>query len=123
MKIKLSFSFLFICLFSVFTVFSQNLCKPPEIIFNKGAKNIFSEQQEMYLGDVMAETIEKNFRVISDEEANRYIREIGAKLVKHLPPTNLKFQFFVIDSPELNAFNTAGGRIYVTRKIDCFCPQ
>ena len=120
MKNKLVLTFLFVLTIGVFEVFSQNQCKPPEIIFNKNAKNIFSEQQEMYLGEVIAETVEKNFRVIRDDEANRYLREIGAKLVKHLPPTNIKFQFYVIDSPELNAFATSGGRIYVTRKMIAF---
>ncbi|HEY0657971.1 MAG TPA: M48 family metalloprotease, partial [Pyrinomonadaceae bacterium] len=96
------------------------MCKPPEIVFNRNADNIFNETQEMYLGDVMAETLEKNFRIIKDDEANRYIRAIGERLIKHLPPTNLKFQFFIVDAPELNAFNTAGGRIYVTRKMIAF---
>lgn len=117
---KYIISILAIPLFAAVSVFSQNPCTPPEIVFNKDPKNIFSEQQEMYLGDAIAENIEKNFRVITDEAANKYLREIGAKLVKHLPPTNLKFQFFIIDSPELNAFNTAGGRIYVTRKMIAF---
>ncbi len=117
---KFTFFVLLYWLFSLGQVFSQNVCAPPEIVFNRDAKNIFSEQQEMFLGDVIAENIEKNFRVITDEDANKYLREIGEKLVKHLPPTNLRFQFYLIDSPELNAFITPGGRIYVTRKLVAF---
>lgn len=101
-------------------IFAQNPCKPPEIVFNRDNQNIFSEEQEMYLGEVMAETLEKNFRAIDDDEANRYIRQIGEKLVKHLPPTNIKFQFRVVDVPDVNAFALAGGRIYVTRKLIAF---
>ncbi|HKP68247.1 MAG TPA: M48 family metalloprotease [Pyrinomonadaceae bacterium] len=74
----------------------------------------------MYLGEVMAETLDKNFIVLADEGATAYLRQIGDRLVKHLPPTNIKFQFFVVDAPELNAFNVAGGRIYVTRKLISF---
>jgi predicted Zn-dependent protease len=74
----------------------------------------------MYLGEVMAETFEKNFRVIKDEEANRYVRAVGEKLIKHLPATNIKFQFFIVDVPDVNAFAVAGGRIYVTRKLISF---
>ncbi len=74
----------------------------------------------MYLGDVIAETLEKDFRVITDREANEYLQMVGNKLVKHLPPTNLKFTFHIIDTPQLNAFATAGGRIYVTRKMVAF---
>lgn len=110
-------------LFSLFLaahIFAQSPCKPPEIVFNRDNYNIFNEQQEMYLGEVMAETLEKNFRVITDEEANRYVREIGERLVKHLPPTSIKFQFHVVDVPDVNAFAVAGGRIYVTRKLIAF---
>lgn len=118
MKIKLLFFTIFLC--AVSSAFAQTPCRPPEVVFNKGAYNIFSEEQEMYLGEAIAETLEKNFRVIKDEEANRYLQKVGAKLVEHLPPTNLKFQFQIIDTPELNAFTTAGGRIYVTRKMVAF---
>lgn len=110
---------LFLLFFSV-NIFAQSPCKPPEIVFNRDNYNIFNEEQEMYLGEVMAETLEKNFRVIEDDEANRYVRQIGEKLVKHLPPTNIKFQFRVVDVPDVNAFAMAGGRIYVTRKLIAF---
>ena len=120
MKIRILLSSLCLCVCFVSIVRSQNSCKAPEIVFNKNTGNIFNETQEMYLGEVMAETFEKNFRVIKDEQANRYVRAIGEKLARHLPPTNIKFQFFIVDVPEVNAFAVAGGRIYVTRKLISF---
>lgn len=98
----------------------NNNCQPPEIIANKNAYNIFSGEQEMYLGEVMAERFRKNFRIIEDEAVNAQVRRIGEKIVKHLPPTTLKFQFYVVDLPEVNAFTMAGGRIYITRKLIAF---
>lgn len=95
-------------------------CRVPEISFNKSVPNIFDETQEMYLGDVLAEYVQKNYRIIRDDEANRYLRSIGERLVAHLPPTSIKFQFIVVDRPELNAFASAGGRIYITRKMIAF---
>lgn len=103
-----------------FAARAQNACQPPEIVVNKNAYNIFSEEQEMYLGEAMAERSRKDFRIIEDEEVNSRIRRIGEKIVKHLPPTSLKFQFTVVDLPEINAFTMAGGRIYVTRKLIAF---
>ena len=99
---------------------AQSNCQPPEIVANKNAYNIFSGEQEMYLGEVMAERFRKNFRIIEDEAVNAQVRRIGEKIVKHLPPTALKFQFYVVDLPEVNAFTMAGGRIYVTRKLIAF---
>ncbi|MBV9957941.1 MAG: M48 family metalloprotease [Acidobacteria bacterium] len=51
---------------------------------------------------------------------NGYLREIGARLVKGLPETGIRFQFFVVDLPETNAFTLPGGRVYVTRKLIAF---
>lgn len=120
MKARVLFSFLFVCLSLASIARAQNQCKAPDIVFNRNTGNIFNETQEMYLGEVMAESFEKNFRVIKDPEANRFVRAVGEKLVKHLPPTSIKFQFFVVDVPEVNAFAVAGGRIYVTRKLISF---
>jgi predicted Zn-dependent protease len=118
---KTGFLFCLFIAFFVLDVYPQNsACQPPEIVFNKNVYNIFDEAQEMHLGEVMAETFEKEYRVIRDEEVNRYVREVGERLVKHLPPTGIKFQFFVVDVPDVNAFAMAGGRIYVTRKLIAF---
>jgi WD40 repeat protein len=120
MNYRAVFLSLLICFGSVLNIYSQNSCQPPQIVFNKNTSNIFNETQEMYLGEVMAETIEKEFHIIKDEKVSEYVRAIGEKLVKHLPPTDIKFQFFVVDVPDVNAFAAAGGRIYVTRKLVAF---
>lgn len=95
-------------------------CSPPQIVFNKNADNIFSEEQEMFLGQVIAEQVQKNYRIIDDEAVNRLVREIGAKLIRHLPASRLEYKFHVVDLPELNAFAFAGGNIYLTRKMIAF---
>lgn len=100
--------------------FAQTACKPPDIIFNKEAFNLFDENQEMALGKIMAEQLERNYRIVNDQEASRYVEEIGKRLAAHLPPTDIKFQFFVVDLPEVNAFSAAGGRIYISRKMIAF---
>lgn len=120
MKLKKFLPPLSACLFFAANLYAQSVCKAPEIVFNRNVDNIFSETQEMYLGEAMAETFEKNYRVITDEEANRFVRAIGERLTKHLPPTSIKFQFFIVDVPETNAFAVAGGRIYITRKLISF---
>lgn len=109
----------FLCLF-VPGARAQTECQPPPITANSGAFNLFNEQQEMYLGDVIEERFRKYYRVIDDEQVNAYLQNIGERLIKHLPPTNIKFKFVVVDLPEANAYASAGGRIYVTRKLIAF---
>jgi WD40 repeat protein len=122
MKLKLPhfFVLLFVCSFFGQNLFAQTDCQPPKITANSNAFNIFDARQETDLGDAMAERFRKNFRVIDDEQVNAYLQNIGDRLVKHLPQTNLKFQFVVADLPQANAFNMSGGRIYVTRKLLAF---
>ncbi len=108
-----------IAIFALFasSIKAQAPCKPPEIIDNKNVGNMFTEEQEVYLGDVVAETLQRNFLVLPDEASSGYLQRIGDRLLTHLPPTRIKFRFFVVDSPEVNAFNIAGGRVYITRKL------
>jgi WD40 repeat protein len=51
---------------------------------------------------------------------NGHLRRIGERLLQGLPQTGIKFQFFVVDLPETNAFTLPGGHVYVTRKLIAF---
>jgi len=92
-------------------------CQPPALQTSSQEPNIFSEQQESDLGDAIAEHIQRNIRVIDDEEVTGNLIRIGRRIVKHLPPTNLRFQFVLVDLPDANAFVLPGGRVYVSRKL------
>src|SRR5215813_14537695 len=98
---------------------AQQPCRPPAPQLSR-EPNIFTEEQEVELGDAIAEQIQRDFRVIDDDEVAGYLRRIGERIVKHLPPTKLRFQFFLVDLSEANAFVLPGGRIYVSRKLVAF---
>lgn len=101
-------------------VASAQDCNPPAITANAKVNNIFSPEQEMILGELNYQLISGDSRFIQDEKLLAYVRAIGAKLVRHLPPTGLKFQFFIIDMPQANAFNTPGGYVFISRKLISF---
>jgi peptidase M48-like protein len=98
---------------------AQQPCRPPTPQLSR-EPNMFTEEQEVDLGDAIAEQIQRNFRVIDDDEVTGHLRRIGERIVKHLPPTKLRFQFFLVDLSEANAFVLPGGRIYVSRKMVAF---
>jgi WD40 repeat protein len=79
--------------------------------------NIFTEEQENDLGDIIAEKLAGNFRVIDDDAIANELRRIGNGLVAHLPETKLKYQFALVDLGDANAFVLPGGRIFVSRKL------
>lgn len=95
----------------------QQPCKPPVPLPNPTEPNIFSEEQEVYLGDAVAEHIQRNYKVIEDPEITTYLKTIGERLTKNLPLNRLRFQFFLVDLPDANAFVIPGGRIFVSRKL------
>ncbi|HKQ76419.1 MAG TPA: M48 family metalloprotease [Blastocatellia bacterium] len=98
---------------------AQQPCRPPAPQVSR-EPNIFSEEQEVDLGDAVAEQIQRNFRVIDDDVVTGHLRRIGERIVKHFPPTKLHFQFFLVDLSEANAFVLPGGRIFVSRKLVAF---
>jgi WD40 repeat protein len=96
---------------------AQQPCEPPPPPPPAVGQNIFTPQQEMDLGDAVAEHLQKNFRVIDDPELLAYLRRVGERVAKQAPDVGLRFQFFLFDLPEANAFTLPGGRIYVSRKL------
>lgn len=92
-------------------------CTQPLTLPAATAPNIFTDEQEIYLGEAVAEHIQRDYRVIEDTEVTAYLTKIGERLTKHLPLNKLKFQFFLVDLPDANAFVIPGGRIYVGRKL------
>lgn len=95
---------------------AQQPCEPPKPPPVAG-QNIFTPQQEMDLGDAVAEHLQRNFRVIDDPDLLAYLRRVGERVARQAPDVGLRFQFFLFDLPEANAFTLPGGRIYVSRKL------
>lgn len=79
--------------------------------------NIFSDQQEVDLGDAEAEDLRQTITLISDPAVTTYLRNIIDRLAQNLPPNRLEFQVVMVDEPTADAFSIAGGRIYVSRKL------
>ena len=95
---------------------SQSACRAPAPTASR-EPNIFTPAQEMDLGDAVAERYEPALQVITDDELTGRLRQIGERLVRHLPATSLDIRFALIDIPDVNAFVLPGGRVYVSRKL------
>lgn len=95
---------------------AQQKCQPPAL--NVGVEpNIFSDEQEVALGDIVAEHSLTELKVVEDAELTAYLNRIGERLLKHAPQTKLRFQFAIVDIDDANAFSFPGGRVYVSRKL------
>ena len=74
----------------------------------------------MYLGDAIAEQVQRDYHVIQDEALTSHLQSIGEKILAQLPPSGIQFRFRLMDLPVANAWTQPGGRIYITRKLIAF---
>src|SRR5512146_1574184 len=93
---------------------AQNCSAPPMPPFSPST--MLTVEQEGFLGDVLAKSMNEDLQVIEDDSLTAPLRRIGDRLRSYVPPDAPHFQFFIIDMPITNAFTIAGGRVYVTRK-------
>lgn len=107
----------FVLLCTLATQLNAQECNPPAISANAKSTNIFTPEQEMVLGELVYRRMSGDLRFIRNQQLQAYVDELGKKLIKHLPPTGLKFQFHIVDIPEANAFNIPGGYVFVSRKL------
>jgi WD40 repeat protein len=93
-------------------------CSLPGGLKSTTGHNLFSEQQEEWLGEEMEKEIRSNFDVIDDPD--NYLQKVAEKLQAQLPPSSTHYRFVIIDAPELNSFGLVGGRIFIHRRMIAF---
>lgn len=79
---------------------------------------LMSPQQEASVG---ATEHQKIMQSMGDRnvptELKAVVAEIGAKLAAHTERPDVQYKFFVLDSPDVNAFALPGGYVYLTRGL------
>ena len=76
-----------------------------------------SQQQEVQMGQEYAQQINAQLPIVQDPEINRYINVLGDSIARLTNRRDLDWQFFIVDSKEVNAFAVPGGFVYVNRGL------
>jgi predicted Zn-dependent protease len=76
-----------------------------------------SQQQEVQMGQEYAQQINAQLPIVQDPEINRYINVLGDSIARLTSRRDLDWQFFIVDSKEVNAFAVPGGFVYVNRGL------
>src|SRR5947209_4695801 len=92
-------------------------CRAPLPGRIKGSENMFNAQQEVWLGEAMADSIEASSRVIHDPAMNAYLQAIADRLLAAVDTHGIQIKLKVVESAEVNGFTIADGRVYLTRKL------
>jgi len=77
--------------------------------------NLFSKEQDVEIGAQSAQEVQQQLPILRDEEVQRYVAELGAKLAAASPGTKYPYSFQVVDIADINAFALPGGPIFVHR--------
>ncbi len=83
----------------------------------KSQLNIYSESQEVQMGQAADRDIVTQYGLYDDAELAEYVNRVGQDLAARSERPNLPWTFRVLDDPVINAFALPGGYIYVTRGI------
>lgn len=76
-----------------------------------------SRQQEAEMGRDYAIQINQQLPIVRDAEVNRYINLLGDSIARLTSAPEHNWTFFIVDSPEVNAFAVPGGYIYINRGL------
>src|SRR5690606_845564 len=78
---------------------------------------MLSAAKEQEIGQEIHARILTEMALYEDPKVVDYVRQVGNKLVAHSDSPQTTFTFTVIDDPEINAFATPGGYIYIHRGL------
>ncbi len=75
------------------------------------AGSAISPEFERRLGKAFMRSVRQHANIVDDPEVQSYIESIGYRLAANSDNNSLTFTFFVVDSPDINAFAAPGGVI------------
>jgi len=109
---RLFHTLLTIVLFLVPLAYSHALeTRLPDLGTSAGA--VMTPAQERELGQAFMRSVRRNQAVLDDPLVMDYIQQLGSALVEHSDAGGQRFEFFVIDNPQINAFAGPAGHIGV----------
>lgn len=70
-------------------------------------------QEEKELGERVFQEIKKRWPLIQEPSINDYINKVGQEIIRSIDPQPFTYQFYVLNSPEINAFAIPGGKVFI----------
>jgi beta-barrel assembly-enhancing protease len=82
-------------------------------------KNKYKVQDDVKIGREASQEVEKQFPILNDNQATRYVENVGERLVRAIPPQfqqpAFDYRFKIVNARDINAFALPGGPMYVNR--------
>ncbi|MCP2520807.1 M48 family metallopeptidase [Candidatus Aminicenantes bacterium AC-335-K20] len=83
--------------------------------------NLISKEDELEYSKQVVQKLEQDLEILNDPTSQRYIEQLGKRILKNSHLQHLikgyDWSFKIVNSNEINAFATLGGKIYVNRGL------
>lgn len=97
--------------------FELNLGKIQSLVSRGADVKEVDEKKEIEIGKGVAATLLGAAPLVPDARLQKYVNSVGKWLALQTERPNLEWHFGVLDSPNVNAFATPGGYVFITRGL------
>ena len=77
------------------------------------ADAVLTGSDEYRIGAMVVRGLRDSGQILEDPEISEYVQSLGARIASHAQEGNIKFTFFVVKDPGINAFALPGGFVGV----------
>jgi predicted Zn-dependent protease len=82
------------------------LCSPPPA-------SAMTTQEERELGQKILQEVRKIWPLVQDPGPRDYIARIGKRVLATMEPQPFEYEFYVLNTPDINAFAVPGGKVFI----------
>ena len=72
-----------------------------------------THKEERELGEKVLQEVRRIWPVIQDPAVNEYVSNIGKRILKTMETQPFEYQYYVLNTPDINAFAVPGGKVFV----------
>jgi predicted Zn-dependent protease len=78
---------------------------------------MMSDKKAASMGREMFEEVTAQIPIVTGKKITDYVNKVGQNIARHSDEPDDKYTFTVLDSPDINAFATPGGYVYINRGL------
>jgi len=115
--LRVKFKTLFILMLIPFATVSLGACSVNPATGQQQFTALMSPSQENKVGAQEHQNVIKQFGLYNNQAVTNFVSQVGQKVTQNTERPDVRYKFFVVDSPIVNAFALPGGYIYVSRGL------
>jgi predicted Zn-dependent protease len=72
-----------------------------------------THEEERQLGDKVLQQVLRIWPLVQDPSVKSYVDRVGKKILRTLGPQPFTYEFYVLNTPDINAFAVPGGKVFL----------